>query len=77
MTSEGDEKTSARVETKMKDAPEILNFYINRLDFDRKTYKTIKLNDRFVFEKQLEIGDFTISEAEADFQIIARLSASD
>jgi len=48
------------VETKFKKIPEILNFYINRLEFDKKTMKGVKLHDFFYFNREINLDSFTI-----------------
>ncbi|KAL4481086.1 hypothetical protein ABPG72_015041 [Tetrahymena utriculariae] len=55
-------KTKAKIENKFKKAPQILNFCINRLDFDRKNLRTVKLNNQFYFEKELNLTNFCVQD---------------
>lgn len=54
------------METKFKKIPEILNFYINRLEFDKKSMKAVKLHDFFYFNKEINLDSFAIDSDNAN-----------
>lgn len=64
-------KCPAKIQLKIKQPPKILNFYINRLTFDKKTFESKKLNTSFNFEKEIFLDrymcqEYTIMDNEND-----------
>ncbi len=47
---------------KIKQAPKILNFYINRLTFDKKTFESKKLNTSFQFDREIYLDRYMCQE---------------
>ncbi|KRX02484.1 hypothetical protein PPERSA_11824 [Pseudocohnilembus persalinus] len=61
-------KTSAQIDTKIKTPPYILNFYINRMSFNRKTLQPEKDQSKFYFPKEMFLDLFMQQESEQNQQ---------
>lgn len=56
--SKCDKKTNARKFYRLKEAPPVLFFHLNRFQFDFNSYCRVKLYDRFSFPQTLNIQNF-------------------